>query len=191
MSNLRNASLILKTSDLTANSITAVGEANQYMTKMTWYNVNLRTILGDMYDDYDQFNLCLNTFASALVLAGVGATLDDRQMVLKVAGIPFINQSYDVAKGHNSNGTYMGTIYYTQGQSSSQLFYGSNIATFGKNQDVCNITISYERILDGALPTTANAFPSSVFIFDIIGIDKKPTENAARMENSNTLNTFY
>ena len=48
MSNHRNASLILKTSDLTANSITEIGEANQYMTSMTWYNINLRTLLGDI-----------------------------------------------------------------------------------------------------------------------------------------------
>jgi hypothetical protein len=193
MSNLRNASLILKTSDLTANSITSIGESNQYMTKMTWYNINIRTLLGDMYDDYDQFNLCLNTFASAVVNGGagvVGASLDDRALLLKMSGLPFLNQTYDVAKGHNTSSTYMGSIYFTTTYSSWELFFGSNIATFGKNQDLVNITITYERILDGALPTTANAFPSSVFIFDIIGIEKdKGNKNTSRLDNN--LNTYF
>lgn len=193
MSNLRNAALILKTSDLTVNSITSIGEANQYMTSMTWYNINLRTLLGDMYDDYDIFNLSFNTFTSAVVGSGAnlaGASLDDRALLVKVSGLPFLNQTYDVAKCHNTSSTYMGSIYLLSAQSSWEIFNGSNLATFGKNQELVNITITYERVIDGALPTTVNAFPTSVFFFSIIGIEKdKGNKNTSRIDNN--LNTYF
>ena len=183
MSNLRNAALILKTSDLTADAITSIGEANQYMTSMTWYNINLRTLLGDMYDDYDIFNLSFNTFTSAVLLGAIGATLDDKALMVKISGLPFLNQTYDVAKGHNTSSTYVGSIYLTSAQSSYQTFNGFNVATFGKNQELVNITITYERVIDGDLPTTANEFPASVFFFSIIGIEKdKANKNSSRID---------
>ena len=186
MSNHRNAALMLKTSDLTADSITEIGEANLHMTSMTWYNINLRTLLGDMYDDYDIFNLSFNTYTSAVVGSGAtlaGASLDDRQLLVKISGLPFLNQTYDVAKGHNTSSTYMGSIYLTSAQSSYQTFNGFNVATFGKNQELVNITITYERVVDSALPTTANVFPASVFFFSIIGIEKdKGNKNSSRID---------
>jgi hypothetical protein len=183
MSNHRNAALVLKTSDLTANSITEIGEANQYMTSMTWYNINLRTLLGDMYDNYDIFNLSLNTFTSAVLNGVIGASLDDRQLLVKVSGLPFLNQTYDVAKGHNTSSTYVGSVYLTTTASSWQIFNGFNVATFGKNQELVNITITYERVIDGDLPTTVNEFPASVFFFSIIGIEKdKGNKNSSRID---------
>ena len=193
MSNLKNAALILKTSDLTADSITSIGEANQYMTSMTWYNINLRTLLGDMYDDYDIFNLSFNTFTSAVVGTGanvMGASLDDRQLLVKISGLPFLNQTYDVAKCHNTSSAYVGSIYLTSAQSSYQTFNGFNVATFGKNQELVNITITYERVIDGDLPTTVNEFPASVFFFSIIGIEKdKANKNTSRIDNN--LNNYF
>jgi hypothetical protein len=54
-----------------------------------------------------------------------------------------------------------------------QSYYSSNVATFGKSQELCNITISYSKVIDGSSPSTISAFPEPVFIFDIIGIDKQ------------------
>ena len=51
-----SASLVLKTSDLTLNSSTVIGTADQYGTTYTWNNINLRVLLSDMYDKYDRFN---------------------------------------------------------------------------------------------------------------------------------------
>ena len=57
MYNEESASLILRTGDLPSNSSNNVGSADLYYTNMTWYNINLRTLLGNMYDKYDKFNL--------------------------------------------------------------------------------------------------------------------------------------
>ena len=66
----RNASLVLKTSDLTSKSdyvygvpyVNQSGSMNAKGSSITWNNINLRTLLGDMYDRYDIFNICLKVY---------------------------------------------------------------------------------------------------------------------------------
>ena len=57
MYNEESASLVLRTSDLPVNSSNNVGSADQFYTNMTWSNINLRVLLGSMYDKYDKFAL--------------------------------------------------------------------------------------------------------------------------------------
>ena len=49
MTNLQNASLVLSTNN---------GTSNTTRTSTTWTNIDLRTLLGDMYNKYDMFNIC-------------------------------------------------------------------------------------------------------------------------------------
>jgi hypothetical protein len=57
MEQKRSIRLVLKTSDLTANSTTTIGQCDQFRTSFTWFNINLRNLLGDLYNQYDYFNL--------------------------------------------------------------------------------------------------------------------------------------
>ena len=64
MTDIRHASLVLKTSDFTTRSDYVYGQPysfsngsiNGKMSSMSWNNINLRTVLGDMYDKYNTFN---------------------------------------------------------------------------------------------------------------------------------------
>lgn len=58
MSNLQNATLVLNSYD---GCIATVNNSN-----LLWNNINLRTVLGDMYDKYDLFNLQLNSIAQSI-----------------------------------------------------------------------------------------------------------------------------
>ena len=261
MNNIQVASLVLNTVNGATNNVTD--------TSFTWYNINLRTLLGDMYDKYDMFNLSLDTVTSAPSFSIVYKSPIDSLVNLRISGLPFINNTYNV--GANSNGntntctigsfqfglnsnvlhsavrftgsigangatltlvstgivlpigqylqfydpntnaiayrtviaqinntsftlsspigatpvpntTYFATITYT---TSNQLYNGSNIATFGKNQDLCNITIDYLRVLDLLPPEVLGdlTFPSVNFIFHIYGIEKdKGNLNGSRIE---------
>ena len=203
MSNLENAQLILPSYILsttqTPNGITTNGLAT-----MTWDNINLRTLLGEMYDRYDLFNLSLNAVATAKITTTVGAIYntavppvlisagfatndyDNLNVLLNITGLPFINQGYNCKTGYNTPSTTLGTFVFpsTANSSSTQLYYGSSCATFGKNQETCSLTISYTRIMDGNLAVTPTAYPypNIVFVFDIFGIDKKvDNKNSTRM----------
>jgi hypothetical protein len=250
-----NASLVLSTNN---------GTTNASRTSTTWSNINLRSLLGDMYDKYDTFNLCLNTVATGVSQSYYNASPNDLQVLLRIQGLPFLNNTYNIGNTYNANnnictigtftfntttlipystftgtiavntanltvsaGTYLpigssfqffdpntsafntktitsqnNTTTYAFGgaigasgvnnvpmsivpaTSATQYFYGSNLATFGKNQDICNLTIDYLRLNDLSAPAVNGTltFPHTTFIFDIFGIEKdKENLNGTRL----------
>ena len=175
MEQKRSSRLILKTSDLTIDSTTNKGTMDQRGTTFTWSNVNLRALLGDLYDEYDYFNLYLNTIASSLANANAGAGTDnDRLVYVKMSGLPFINQSFQPSTGSNGVYTYL-DVYQIPMTASTwfQLYCDpSNVQTFGKYKDLCNITIALTRVYDDIKPNLTLAFPQFAFIFTIIGVNR-------------------
>ena len=154
----RNASLVLKTTDFTTDTNyiygrdfnSTKGTCNRQLSLMTWNNINLRTLLGDMYNDYDLFNLCLNSITTANANQ-IDTSIDVRNISVKISGLPFINQTYNVKNGCNGAQTMIATFNFIPNQCTTQYYYSNNIATFGKNQELCNITIEYDKILDDTL----------------------------------------
>lgn len=185
---LQNASLFLKTSDLPNGSISQYGECDAKNSSFTWYNINLRTLLGDMYNKYDAFNLCLNTISSGLA-SNLGSQADDKNVIVKISGLPWLNQSYDVKSQNNTPWTVMGTFLFTSTATATQYYYSNNIATFGKNQEQVNISIRYTRVVDDATSFSGvSSFPNTIFVFDIIGIPKESNNlNASRSDNISRL----
>lgn len=161
----RNASLVLKTSDLTQNSSYLYGQPfniqhgsmNAKSSSITWNNINLRVLLGDMYDKYDLFNICLNTISTSQANT-IDVNPDSRNVNVKISGLPFINQTYNVKGGSNSSSTTIATFNFVPSNSTTQYYYSNNMATFGKNSDVCNITIEYFRIVDDTIPNSFLTF---------------------------------
>jgi hypothetical protein len=171
----RSCRLVLKTSDLTANASTNIGTCDQYRTTFTWNNINLRMLLGDMYDQYDYFNILLTLASSTLSNAAAGAgTAEDRQVYVKMSGLPFINQCYNQATGNNGIFTTITTLSISTGTATSQQYYNNtaNVCTFNKDQDQCNITISFFRVSDDTKPILTASWPQFAFFFSIVGIDK-------------------
>jgi len=160
-----NASLVLSTT-------TSVNNAAR--TSFTWNNIDLRMLLGDMYDKYDRFNLCLNTIASGISDAYFG-TQADAQVLVRVSGLPWVNNSYNITstRANNTGNTIIASFLFVNNTQQNQYFFSSNSATFSKNQDTANITIDYIRVSDLAAPAVQNTttFPHAAFIFDIFGID--------------------
>jgi len=186
----RNASLVLKTSDFTTDPLfatlnpynTSRGSCNRQLSSLTWNNINLRTLLGDMYNDYDIFNLCLNTISTSLAPAQIDANNEFKAVSIKISGLPFINQTYNVKNGCNGNSTIISTFNFIDSQAITQSYYSNNIATFGKSQEQCSITIEYYKIIDDNLASPLNAYPNAVFVFDIFGIPKdKSNPNGSRL----------
>jgi hypothetical protein len=159
MSDFNSASLILKTSDFTSQSDFIYGTvynsskfySNEKMSSMTWRNINLRDLLGDIYDKYDYFNICLNTLSTSQANLIDGNT-DARNVSIKLNGLSFYNQGYtSKSLTVNNNSTIIGTFNFTPSSSSTQYYYGCNIATFKKSADIVDITIEYPRILDDVI----------------------------------------
>ena len=168
--NLENASLVLNSRDASLSQ-----DAN---TNWTWTNINLETVLGQMYYKYESFNICLSFVMSEANLVDSGiTTVNDRNCLINIGGLPWINQTYNAKTNTNGSQTVIGFVQYPTNTSSSivspsfQSFY---VATFTKNCPIVNININMKRI-DLSLPTATNDFPNMLFLFDIYGV--KPLIN--------------
>ena len=173
----QTASLVLKTFDLTYGSTTSAGTADTLGTTFTWNNINLRVLLGDMYDQYDRFNLNLNTVSTSKSASYTGGTEDERANYITIGGLPWVNNTYNVNSNSNTNSTVIASMFIGSATQNTQYFYGNNTTTFTKNQDVCNITISFLKVLDGTKANPATAYPKMIFIFDIEGVEAYKVKN--------------
>jgi len=175
MEQKRSTRLILKTSDLTNGSTTNIGSCDTLRQNFTWFNINLRALLGDLYNQYDYFNLLLISISSSVITAAANqGSADDRLVYVKISGLPFANQSYNQPTGNDTTSSIMAiySIPHTAVTGTQQYNNVSNVMTFGKSQDLCNINISFTRVLDDTRPGITVANPQFVFMFTIIGIDK-------------------
>lgn len=165
-----------------------VGFTNVKRTQMTWNNINLRTLLGDLYDKYDTFNLCLSSISCGAPDENLGANygandMDNLQHLVTISGLPFLNQTYSQVNARNTNTAALAVFQYPSSTTTVgyRVYNNSGILTFGKSQEMCNITITLSRIQDGLDPNTNIAFPTTSFLFAINGIDKK-SENGSRLD---------
>jgi len=125
-----------------------------------------------MCDKYDTFNICLNTICCSAPTSNLGiqygaSDINNLNVIINLAGLPFINQTYSQSNNHNTSSTPIGAFLFPSltTQTSIQSYYSSNVATFGKSQELCNITIFYTKISDGTAPASVAAFPFSSFYF--------------------------
>jgi hypothetical protein len=190
MANVEQATLILRTGDLIPNRVNQYGSCDVNLTNFTWNNINLRTLLGSMYDKYDLFNIFLANITQSTGAGNFGVTLDDIIVQIYLKGLPFLNQTYSVTDSCNNdgNGTVIGIFPFSLASYSSVNYNHFHCATFSKNQEQANINIYYQTIYPGLVNgvatyniETANPFPDVIFKFKIFGIEKTEHQNGGRI----------
>ena len=173
----QKASLVLNTRDAVASDQKATH---------TWNNINLESLLEGMYDIYDTFNLCLNfTICSASVGNATFSTLNDRNLLIHISGLPFKAQTYKTGTNRISNQALIGFILFESDTSTTVVdtnYQNTCILTFTKNSPITNITIQLKRA-DGILPTTVADLPNVIYYFDIYGIEPKTKIIDNRIKN--------
>lgn len=161
MENKPCATLTLRTS---SSSI-----SDEHNIENTWSNINLRALIGDQYDLYDDFNLILTQVASEVSNSALGTSSTDLTLFAKISGLPFLNQGYDNITGIKADAVLCSLNFVR----SSPLSMTNLLIplTFNKTQNLCNITITYKKLSGTAIATTY-AYPSCMFIFKIYGVPK-------------------
>lgn len=177
MSNIKSARLALNSFITNGNDI--YGSTNANKTKYTFNNINLRTLLGDLWDKYDTFNLCLKSMISGVQPEiTFGTTLNDLAVFIMIDGLPFINCTYDLYSGFTGTFAILTTFNFKRNEA-VQVNYNDNNLTFSKNQEIVNLTFTYESVEDGQLPNTPTGinFPEITYIFDIVGVGEAKNVN--------------
>ena len=173
--NFENSSLVLKHSDLSLENIGTATVINGGWSngkgKTTW-RVNLRRLLGDVvYDEYSVFALRLNQLCHTGITEFSKAD-QDKQVVLQMTGLNFLNSTYSVKTGNNTNKYHMIALDILDTSQSFEYAPNISMCSFKKGEENVEITIELIRTVDG-LPAEFNSldvnyFPSFVYNFDII-----------------------
>ncbi len=147
-----------------------IGYINDLKTEWRWNNIDMRTILGeDMYNQYDIFNIRISQILYSQVTTYGTANIDRNCQVI-MTGLPWVNNTYDVKLGCNTNDCRIGSINYVINTPGQILCNGNFISTFRKCQNV-NIGIKLLRV-DDAVPTSTLQYPNTLFNFSITGVDR-------------------
>jgi hypothetical protein len=163
------ACLVLKTNVLTTNgTMNDYGVGNSTLTSFTWTNINLRTLLGDMFNKYDRYLLLLQNISHAN--SGTMTTADDRSILINMSGLSFVNSSYIQKLQSNSGALIVCPFIFVASAVQSQLYNNFAVSTFIKQNDIVNISVNYTRIKDDVAPTTT--CPHMCFIFNIVGLEE-------------------
>ena len=163
---MENTTLVLRTFD--ANT-------SLQNTYYVWENINLRLLMGNMYDKYEKFNLCLTSISSTTANATLGTLLEDTMVVANISGLPFINQTYNTKTGNNTNTATLCSFQFQRGTGINLYLYNDIFLTFGKAQDLCNITIQLLKNGNYTVPLSSPVvYPHITFILNIVGI---PNDN--------------
>jgi hypothetical protein len=142
------------------------GTINTIRTAMTWYSVDLKEILGSMYDKYDLFNLRLR-YIQYNSQAGFGGNSTERSIYFQMSGLNFYNSTYDTGRGCNVGNTTIGSLVYAQNTATKLSFDDASIITIRKQQSA-DISITYISF-NNAPPTSGagTQFPRTSFYFDL------------------------
>ncbi len=149
------------------------GSINALRTDTTWYNVDFKTILGDMYYHYEKFNISLAfiTYGSAPNAYGTAAI--DRTVMINLGGLPFNNCTYDTQTMSNNSSAYMGTITLpgTVAPGCFNFTNDMNCSTIYKPNNMSNIRIKLTRYDNSAPVSATGIFPAMDFFFHIYGVE--------------------
>ncbi len=153
--NVLFASFILRTCDVGNYDDGIINDAR---TQITWKNVDLRTIVGPMWDMYDYFSITLVTFMNVGLTKAPyttqtgGYTHENSSAIIYLQGLPFVNCTYDYTKRGNSTSAPIGAFKFSYDDSASLTQNNqSNAVIFAKGQSMVDLTISLVRLLDAKL----------------------------------------
>ena len=173
MQTVECATFHLNTTDIDLQSVGNVnnqyGSVNQFRNDFTWYNVSFKTILGDMFEKYDKFNIKLSSIMYGSIAAPSAAP---GALLLKVnlGGLPFSNCTYDTITNSNSSNCIVGS--YTLAVNGTQMYYNDdNVFCVEKPSATCNVRI-YLTTLGDAVPNWNTMGPQVDFYFRIYVVKK-------------------
>lgn len=145
---------------------------------ITWYNVNIRTCLGELYRKYDRFNLKMT---AAQIRHNTAAAVTDAQFLVYISGLPFSSGSCYNTRLGPTNQSCIGAVDFTTtattGKTTSLL---SGLVSFEKPlQDVINITVELKNssilttnpLVNGYAEKTTQALGQWCIVCDIYGIE--------------------
>lgn len=144
------------------------GSINSTRTSTTWNAVNFKNILGNLYDEYEMFNIEFIGLSIGTYSGAFGTTDNDRNVIVYMSGLNWNYNNYDTASISTTNEAIIGSHKFgTQNAAVSFSNIRRMISTFRKTQ-TADITITLKTV-EGTLPnvTAGQLFPFQNYSFVI------------------------
>ena len=154
----------LESSTLVLRSINANINVGGFNNDMTFQNINLKSLLGAMYNKYKRFKLILTAFATAP--ASVNST--NGIVNIYMEGLNWYQSSYDTSVNANRTRALVGTAeYVTTGRTINYVTEAGYM--FDTQQTNVDLRIFITRVTDDTIQATQ--YSPSIIVFSIYGID--------------------
>ena len=169
--NTECATFHLNTTDISTSTdiYTQYGSINAYRNDITWNNVSLRTILGDMYNKYDKFNIKLSAILYSQSALIPSSSSVDLNLQINIGGLNFSNCTYNVKNDTNLVTCSIGSFQLTTA-ARTIYFNDDNLITIEKpTTDRHNIRI-YLTTINNVSPAWTNSGPAFDLYFRVYGV---------------------
>jgi hypothetical protein len=162
----------------TSDFIGLNGRINRWQSNITWNNINLRGLLGDLYDVNASYNLKLEsiTFGLTSNLSFYSTVENNKSFNIFMSGLPFQRSYSSSLQLYNEN--MIASVRLPNGTQSYIYNYSNNETTFdlSNNNHIENVNINIQfrdLLLNSTEPiggTNTHAYPNSQFVFSIYKI---------------------
>jgi hypothetical protein len=131
----------------------------------------MKNLLGDWYNKYDKFNICLvsvnQSYQAAQYTNNILQYSSNYVVSVKMSGLQWLS-SYDQASKNNTGIQIVGVRNFNE----SNNVIGNNYITFLKGSQITNITINLHSLTGDASLVSAQAstFGHMTFLFNITPI---------------------
>ena len=150
------------------------GFINVRQSSMTWNNINLRSVLGNLYNSKATYILKLESICFGLTsnVNTYTTRQSDCSFNIMLKGLPFMN-SYS-SNLSLSNEVLLASVRVPHGSNQFIYNYNNNETAFNLTNSIgnetCNISIQYRDLLTNALEPSVGqliAYPHVQFVFSI------------------------
>jgi hypothetical protein len=172
-------SLVLRVSAISADATPAnypitnsIGTISAGRLSYTWYSLDMKEILGDLYDKFDYFLLRLSTVQADIGIGAYGTTANDRLVNFHTSGPQWINSTYNVVNKRSRAEAVIGAMTLPGTGVATTLFLNDNFTTTFQKTPTMDFTINLNT-LNNATPATNTAttlYPLMNFYFQIIPV---------------------
>lgn len=165
---------------------------NQYGTiannrcNVTWKNVDMRQVLGEMYDKYETFNMYLYQIVQTSAFntgtpqsPSVGPAPSQAQYSLvdvRIKGLQFLNNTYNPVSRNNTTSAFLTSYLLNIGAANAigsiTPLFNPTILTFGKSTECVDINIEIKTTREREYPVIAalgGAIGTFIYMFKFRG----------------------
>lgn len=141
---------------------------NNTKSYFTWNNINLQTLLGDMWNRYSRFKLCCYAITS---YSGVNIPYDEAVSSVYLSGLPLEYPYYNPKTNLLTNEAHIATIALVGYSQQQSVFPTIDGIIFRKEQNLANINIELRRSKDDT-NTYSAILGSFAFNFIVYGVEE-------------------